>query len=144
MAGSTNGTAEGGQLLTLPQLAEAAGVEYRTIHTWVQRGLISPTYVSRGPGTPNLFLVDDAFRARIIGDLRRAGLDLDALQRAADSLRDLADELEDDAVLIINGRVEIAKRDAPLSQALTQGEPAVVYGVTWARKALNDFLAEDS
>jgi DNA-binding transcriptional MerR regulator len=125
-----------GRALTLPQLAEAAAVEYRTLHTWLKRGLIAPTvYSSTGSGRPNLFSLEDALSARILADLRRAGLDLEVLERTAAELQS-GTKLGPDDVLVINGRVEVLAGDRQITEALGRKEPALLYRVSWALEAL--------
>jgi DNA-binding transcriptional MerR regulator len=128
------------KLLTLPQLAEAAGVGYRTIHSWLQRGLISPTLqASRGPGTPNLFVSEDAVRARAIAELRRAGVGLEALALAAQRLGE-TEPVESESVLVVNGTVDLVPASVSLDSILEGGEPAVVYKLASARQAVADYL----
>jgi DNA-binding transcriptional MerR regulator len=123
------------QPLTLPQVAEAVEVEYRTLHTWVKRGLLKPGFqVSTGAGTPNLFTFQDAIKARILGDLRNAGIDLPLVERTAKGLCDL--ELEDDGVLLVNGNVKVLPGDADLDSALDEDRPSIVYRIAWASEAL--------
>lgn len=123
------------QPLTLPQVAAAVDVEYRTLHTWVKRGLLKPGFrVSTGAGTPNLFTFQDAIKARILGDLRNAGIDLDLVERTAEGIRDL--ELEDDGVLLVNGKVQVLSAGDDLDTALNQAMPSVVYRISWASEAL--------
>jgi hypothetical protein len=125
------------QPLTLPQVAEAVDVEYRTLHTWVKRGLLKPGFqVSTGAGTPNLFTFQDAIKARILGDLRNAGIDLDLVERTAEGICDL--ELEDDGVLLVNGKVQVLAGGDDLDTALDEARPSVVYRVSWASAALKD------
>lgn len=91
--------------LTLPELARIVGVEYPTLHTWVRRGLLEPSVRrSEGTGTPNLFGTGDAVAARVLADLRRAGLSMDVLECAGQALRDSAEALEHPAVLLVNGK----------------------------------------
>lgn len=123
------------QPLTLPQVAEAVDVEYRTLHTWVKRGLLKPGFqVSTGAGTPNLFTFQDAIKARILADLRNAGIDLDLVERTAEGIRDL--ELEYDGVLLVNGKVQVLSAGDDLDTALDQAMPSVVYRISWASEAL--------
>jgi DNA-binding transcriptional MerR regulator len=125
------------QPLTLPQVAEAVDVEYRTLHTWVKRGLLKPGFqASTGAGTPNLFTFQDAIKARILGDLRNAGIDLDLVERTAKGLCDL--ELEDDGVLLVNGKVQVLPGGADLDTALDEDRPSVVYRISWAADALRE------
>jgi DNA-binding transcriptional MerR regulator len=123
--------------LTLPQLASAANVEYRTLHTWLKRGLIEPSIqTSTGTGRPNLFSEEDALRVRILADLRRAGVDLDVLQAAADGLRRRRSKLAGQEVVVINGHVAVYDDDRQLAKAFDRPEPTLVYRVSWAREAL--------
>lgn len=85
-------------LVTLPQLAERVGMEYRTAHLWVSEGLIVPSYPSDGTGHPNLFVEADVERAGRLARLREAGLSVDGLRRvvegASGTLRSALDEWE--------------------------------------------------
>jgi hypothetical protein len=94
--------------LTLPQVAEIAAVEYRTLHTWVKRGLLEPSLQrSEGTGTPNLFRAGDAVAAHVLADLRRAGLSMEMLAGASGALRDTVGALDEPAVLLVNGSVKV-------------------------------------
>jgi DNA-binding transcriptional MerR regulator len=123
--------------MTLPQIAAVAEVEYRTLHTWLRRGLIAPSVqASTGSGTRNLFSDRDALAARVLADLRRAGLDLDALARTAEILNDRREELRPDHVLVVNGTVTIRNDEEQLAAALARPEPAIAYRISWAIEAL--------
>jgi DNA-binding transcriptional MerR regulator len=127
------------QALTLPQVATAAEVEYRTLHTWLKRGLVRATCRSaQGSGNANLFARPDALEARILADLRRAGLDLASLERAASALQRTPRRLVGDELLLINGTVVVLDNDATLEQALASRHPAVLYDVAWASRALQE------
>lgn len=61
---------------TLPELASLVDIEYRTLHTWVRRGVLAAScQEAQGSGTRNLFDCSDALEAYVLADLRRAGLD---------------------------------------------------------------------
>ena len=122
--------------LTLPQVAEVADVEYRTLHTWVKRGLLQPSFhASTGAGSPNLFSYQDALKARILGHLRSAGIDLELIERTAKGLQKWS-TLETDDTVLVNGKVSILKGDADLDAAIDEEMPSVVYRVSWASAAL--------
>lgn len=56
---------------TLPEIAEITGAQYRTLHGWVQAGLLVPSLkTSRGSGNSNLFSNDDLIRAGALVALR--------------------------------------------------------------------------
>ncbi len=123
--------------LTLPQVAALAEIEYRTLHTWLARGLLRATRRrSHGAGVPNLFAVEDALEARVLADLRRAGLELDAVERTARALQDAPLRLTGEEMLLINGRVSICTDERELHAALNGLEPALIYNVAAARRAL--------
>jgi DNA-binding transcriptional MerR regulator len=114
--------------LTLPELARIVGIEYRTLHTWVRRGLLEPSVRrSDGTGTPNLFGVGDAVGARVLADLRRAGLSMDVLESASQALRDSEEALERPAVLLVNGNVEIFPDAPSTAEALDRPGLSLVY-----------------
>ena len=128
---------------TLPQVAAAAEVEYRTLHTWLKRGLVRATRrVSSGSGTPNLFAPEDVLEVRILADLRRAGLDLRALERTAQALQGVGARLEGNELLVVNGSVEVLADREQLLPTLERPGPALVYNVAWARSALAQASAD--
>lgn len=114
--------------VTLPRLAEIAGVEYRTLHTWVKRGLLHPSVrQSEGTGSPNLFAAQDAVVARVLADLRRAGLSMEVLEHAADALRKSGEPLDRPAVLLVNGSVEVFPDAPSAAGALDRPGLSLVY-----------------
>ncbi len=124
-------------VFTLRELAEAAGVEYRTLHTWLRRGLVRASWRSTtGSGRANLFAMADLLEARILAVLRRAGLDLAALKRTADALQAAPQRLEGDEVLVVNGRLDTLKSDRQIREALDEDQLALLYHVSGARRAL--------
>jgi DNA-binding transcriptional MerR regulator len=131
------------QPLTLPQVAAAAEVEYRTLHTWLKRGLVRATCRSSdGAGTPNLFSAADALEARILADLRRAGLDLEALDRTARAIHTAPARLAGNELLLINGNVSVFEDEKQLRRELERPEPTFLYNVARARSALDEHLAQ--
>lgn len=70
-------------LCTLPKAAIEAGMEPRTLYTWVDRGLVTPTYPSGGIGRPAQFTPDDVELCKMLARLRRAGCGMEILRRAA-------------------------------------------------------------
>lgn len=114
--------------LTLPQLAAIADVEYRTLHTWVKRGVLRPSVQrSEGTGTPNLFGRGDAVAARVLADLRRAGLSMEVLDQASEALRRGERALEEPAVLVVNGSVEVCVDASAAAGALDRPGVSLVY-----------------
>ncbi|MFT3864595.1 MAG: MerR family transcriptional regulator [Solirubrobacterales bacterium] len=122
--------------LTLPQVAEAADVEYRTLHTWVKRGLLPPSFsASTGAGRPNLFSFQDTLKARILAHLRSAGIDLEMLERTAEGLKEVP-ELDIEDTILVNGHLTVLKGGDDLDAAIDEAQPSVVYRVVWASEAL--------
>jgi DNA-binding transcriptional MerR regulator len=129
---------------TLPQLAEIAEVEYRTLHTWVARGLLRPSLRrSAGTGTPNLFGAQDAVAARVLADLRRAGLSMDVLECAGEALRDSAPALDQPAVLLVNGAVEVFPDAPSAAGALDRPGLSLVYRTREALERVTAVLSTD-
>lgn len=92
------------QLCTLPQLAKLLGVEYRTLHTWARQGLLTTSVQeSRGTGVPNLLTRQDAARAKVIADLRHAGVGFDQLHAASAALRAEPELPSSPWVLVLTG-----------------------------------------
>jgi DNA-binding transcriptional MerR regulator len=83
-------------------------VQYRTLHSWVERGLLRPSVQqSSGTGTRNLFDERDALTAYVLADLRAAGVNFKLLEQAAQRLRDDDKALQQEAFVIVNGDVRV-------------------------------------
>jgi len=122
--------------LTLPELASAAEVEYRTLHIWLQRGLIRASVVSgNGSGFPSLFDESDLLEARVLADLRRLGAEMSVLERTARALQNHPRRLEGNETLIINGAVEILETERAAERVATCS-PSFVFATSHARDAL--------
>lgn len=108
---------------TLPELSKALDVQYRTLHSWVERGLLEPgVRRSKGTGTPNLFSRQDAVMACILAELRAAGVKFDLLAQAAQQLRETDCALEEEAFMLVNGDVRIVfDSDAAAAELLRGG-----------------------
>lgn len=121
----------GSRPLTLPQIADIAGVEYARLHSWLKKGLLSASVLeSTGSGSPNLFSLDDAEKARVLADLSRAGVEFSSLEEAAKKIHDgLPDE---DLYLSVNGSVEFLDPKTPLEEIK---DPAILYPLRLAREA---------
>jgi len=129
--------------LTLPEVAEIVDVEYRTLHTWVRRGLLQPSLrSSSGTGTPNLFTARDAVAAKVLADLRRDGIAIDQLARVSDALQAHHDALTEDSILLLNGRVDVVADAQSAVQALQQDAVTLAYGVGYAKRAVAAALTD--
>lgn len=127
-------------LLTLPQLADAVNVEYRTLHSWLQRGLIEPSMQrSRGTGTPNLFSRKDAVKTKVIADLRQAGVSFDLLEKASVNLDAHPTALSEGAVVLVNGSVSVVDADQAFD-LIAAGALTLVYNVNHAIKTIEASL----
>jgi len=123
--------------LTLPQLASLTGVEYRTLHNWVNRGLITASQEqARGSGTQKIFTREDALTAYVFADLRRSGVELRKLEEVATELR----RQREVDVLLINGVVK-GTSYANLKGLVRQMSPAFVYDVGLAATKFNERLS---
>lgn len=126
---------------TLPELASLVGVEYRTLHTWVRRGLLlASCQQADGSGTRNLFDFDDAREAYVLADLRRAGFELSKLQDVAAELRRSRIQLAEDGVLLVNGCVSVARR-GELAEAAARMSPTLIYDLEHASDSLRQRLS---
>ena len=123
---------EPARLLTLPQLADRVGVEYRTLHSWLRRGLLTPSLQkSSGTGVPNLFGQADAVKTKVIAELRQAGLSFEMLNQAATSLDDHPTALTEGAIVLVNGCVTVADADEAM-RAITSESLTLVYNTRLA------------
>jgi DNA-binding transcriptional MerR regulator len=131
-------------LLTLPQLAEVVGVEYRTLHSWLKRGLVEPSMQrSRGTGVPNLFTSEDAVKAKVIAELRQAGLSFERLADTASLLGEHTRALTSGAIVLVNGSVSIGDADEAAS-AIQQESLTLVYNTQHAVLAVEASLRSGS
>ena len=131
-------------LLTLPQLAEAVDVEYRTLHSWVKRGLIAPSLqLSRGTGTPNIFSREDAVKIKVIADLRQAGIWFNVLAATLERLDEHPTALTDGAMVLVNGTVSVVDQ-AEATTAIAHGSLTLVYNVGHAIKMIETTLEDAS
>lgn len=129
------------KLLTLPQLAEMVDVEYRTLHSWLERGLLRPSVrTSRGNGIPNLFSVEDAVRAKIIADLRQSGASFDRLQEATQQLDDHPNALTTGATVLVNGSVSIMDEEEAAA-AIKRESLTLVYNTGYAVRRIESAIA---
>jgi DNA-binding transcriptional MerR regulator len=130
---------------TLPELASLVDVEYRTLHTWVRRGLLEASCQrAQGSGTRNLFDCGDALDAYVLADLRRAGVELSKLEAVAAELRrSRGERSERDEVLLINGTVSLSGYSS-LREAVAHVSPTLVYDLAHARAGLDSRLETGS
>jgi DNA-binding transcriptional MerR regulator len=128
---------EGGQgvasrLLTLPQVARIVGVGYRTLHSWLRRGLLRPSLQqSSGTGVPNLFSADDAVQIKVIADLRQTGVSFERLSEAAAQLAAHPTALKSGATVLVNGSVSVVE-DGEAWDVLRDEQIALVYKTSHA------------
>jgi DNA-binding transcriptional MerR regulator len=113
---------------TLPELSKAFDVRYRTLQSWVERGLLEPG-VSRstGTGTPNRFSRQDAVMVCILSELRDAGVKFELLTQAAERLRKTDSALEEEAFMLVNGDVRIVFDSEDAASALERGGLTLAY-----------------
>jgi len=120
------------RLLTLPQVAKIVGVEYRTLHSWLKRGLVRPSaQESSGIGVPNLFSTDDLVHAKVIADLRGYGLSFERLHEAAAKLDAYPNALETGAAVVVNGTVSVVDEDQAAA-IIKQESLTLVYNTKYA------------
>lgn len=127
---------------TLPQLSKLLDINYRTLHSWVERGLLRPgVQQSSGTGTRNLFSEQDALTACILADLRQAGVNFELLEQAAERLRQNDDALREEAFLLVNGDVTIVFDEQEAVAALRRGGLTLAYNTGEALGQLGQLVA---
>jgi DNA-binding transcriptional MerR regulator len=113
---------------TLPELSKAFDVHYRTLHSWVERGLLEPGIRrSTGTGKPNRFSRQDAVMVCILSELRDAGVKFELLTQAAERLRETDCALEEEAFMLVNGDVRIVFDSGDAASALERGGLTLAY-----------------
>lgn len=116
----------------MPQVAEIVGVEYRTLHSWLRRGLLRPSaQESSGIGVPNLFSTADLVHAKVIADLREHGLSFARLHEAAAKLDAHPRALETGAAVLVNGTVSVVDEDRA-GTIIKQESLTLVYNTKYA------------
>lgn len=116
----------------MPQVAEIVGVEYRTLHSWLKRGLLRPSaQQSSGTGMPNLFETDDLVHAKVIADLRHYGLPFERLTETAEKLADYPGALTQGASVLVNGSVTVVE-EADAANAILKESMTLVYNTKHA------------
>ncbi len=132
------------RLLTLPQLARVIGVEYRTLHSWLKRGLLRPSMqASRGTGMPNLFSDEDAVQAKVIADLRQSGVSFELLAQAASDLAEHPSALSDGAIVLVNGSVSVVNAEGA-AEAIQAESLTLAYNTAHARRDVIAALSREA
>lgn len=127
-------------MFTLPQLAEITGIDYRTLHNWVRRGLLVPSHHrASGSGTTNLFNLADAFQAYILADLRQAGVEMRVLEESAGTLRKLASGLSESELIAIGDEIHVVASASEIDEQHPVSAPLFVYPARRAWDALRGF-----
>jgi DNA-binding transcriptional MerR regulator len=120
------------RLLTLPRVAEIVGVEYRTLHSWLKRGLLRASYQeSSGIGVPNLFSTNDVVQAKVIAELRQNGLPFARLREAARELDSHPTALTEGAMVLVNGSVSVVDA-GEAADAIQRESLTLVYNTEYA------------
>lgn len=127
---------------TLPQLSKLVDVRYRTLHSWVERGLLQPSVRrSTGTGIQNLFDDRDAVTACILTGLRAAGVNFDLLQQAAERLRENDEALRRPAFMLVNGDVKVVFDEHAAAATLRCGGLTLAYNTADALKRVQQIAA---
>jgi DNA-binding transcriptional MerR regulator len=124
----------------LPQVAKLVGVGYRTLHSWLRRGLLRPSLQqSSGTGVPNLFSVDDAVQIKVIVDLRQSGVSFERLSEAAAELAAHPIALSAGAAVLVNGSVSVVSH-AEAATAIQRESLTLVYNTEHAVREVEQAL----
>src|ERR1035438_8226483 len=92
---------------SLGQLAILSGVKPRTLDHWAATGFLRPSIQkARGTGTKRVYSFSDAVAARVVKELRAAGVSLQSLRLVVSQLRkfQFTDQPLADLRLIISGK----------------------------------------
>lgn len=139
--GERNGKAE----FSLPELAQLSGIDSRTLHNWMQRGILTPSRQrANGSGTKNIFDAGDALYLVIVADLRRGGAEIKLLEDAAGALREFAAHSTGGELLWITEEVQIVSDPGLLADNADRFGPALIYATSRAHRALSEFEADPS
>jgi DNA-binding transcriptional MerR regulator len=127
-------------LLTLPQVARIVDVGYRTLHSWLRRGLVRPSLQqSSGTGVPNLFSLDDVVQIKVIAELRQSGVSFDRLSEAAAKLATHPTALSTGAAVLVNGSVSVVSH-TEAADAIQRESLTLVYNTEHAVREVEQAL----
>lgn len=122
---------------TLPELAELSGIDYRTLHNWQKRGTLrASARAASGSGSVNLFDEVDARQVMILAELRRSGVEMRILETVAESIWNLAREIDEEQLLVISEGVASTTSDSELGAHLPADRASVIVRVGQACSAL--------
>ena len=133
----------GTQTFTLPQIAQIAAIDYRTLHNWQKRGMLRASHqTATGSGTTNRFTPTDALQVLILAELRRSGVEVRLLESIADRVWELASAIDEDRQLLVitHGSVSLSS-DSELGAHIRGGQPSVVVSLESSRRALEGLPA---
>ena len=125
---------------TLPQIAEIAAIDYRTLHNWQKRGMLRASHqTATGSGTTNHFTPTDALQVLTLAELRRSGVEVRVLESVADRVWQLAAEVDAERQLLVisHGSVSLSS-GAELGTHVASERPSVVLNLEGPRRALED------
>jgi DNA-binding transcriptional MerR regulator len=150
MSGNGNGNGSGSEEngkteFSLPELARLSGIDSRTLHNWMQRGILTPSRQrANGSGTKNIFDAGDALFLVILADLRRGGAEIKLLEDAASDLREFAAHSTGGELLWITDQVQLVSDPGLLADNADRYGPALIYATSRAHRALSEFDADSS
>ena len=129
----------GVETFTLPQIAEIAAIDYRTLHNWQKRGLIQASdHTASGSGTTNRFTQTDALHVLVLAELRRSGVEVRVLESVTGQVRQLAADIDSDRQLLVisQGSVFLSS-DTDLGESVSADRPSMVMNLGGPRRALD-------
>ena len=88
------------------QVAELAGIPYRTLDRWIRSGLLTCSTSAKGTGTRREFSLVDVVRVRVVAQLRRQGVSLQTVRRVVRELTErwgIHDPLTQSERLVVSG-----------------------------------------
>jgi DNA-binding transcriptional MerR regulator len=75
-------------MITSHELARLTGLSYREVDYWTRRGVLVPDRAAHGSGTHRGYPENEARVGVVVTQLRRYGMPLDTLARAAEQMRE--------------------------------------------------------
>jgi DNA-binding transcriptional MerR regulator len=144
MSGNGLGSGENGRAeFSLPELARLSGIDSRTLHNWMARGIFAPSRQrAKGSGTKNVFDSKDALFLVILAELRRGGAEIKLLEEAAGALREIAAHSTGEELLWIAEDVQLVADPAGLAAAADRQGPGLIYATSRAHRTLSEFRSE--
>jgi DNA-binding transcriptional MerR regulator len=127
--------------LSAPQVADLLGINYQTLNYWLKTDLVTCQVPAEGRGSVREFNLRDVVRVRVVAELRRHNVSLQAIRKALDLLEShwgVEDPLPRGAVVQAGGRIYYAPNQQELWDVLKRQRAAKDFVMIDAQEIAQD------